>query len=454
MINLIRKFFAPLPAATNILGEEEAKKKYGLYKWSVFLSATFGYAFFYVCRLSLSVVKKPLVDEQIFTEGQLGTIGSALFFSYAIGKLVNGFFSDRTNVNRFISFGLLLTGLCNIALGYFPSFILFIFLWGLSGWFQSLGAAPCVVALTRWFKSSERGTFYGIWSASHNIGKAITFSLLPVLIGMGGWQWGFWGAGIVGIFGAIITRIFLFDSPESKGLPPPEKLDMPADIQDSAEKDSIAASQKSIIRNPFIWLLALSSAFMYISRYAIESWGIFYAQAEKGYTNVEAGEIIGMTAITGIIGTTISGLISDKFFKGSRNVPALVAGLLNILSIGLFLFYPNGNFWLDTVAMLIHGFAIGVLITFLGGLMAVDLAPKKAAGAAMGLIGIASYIGAALQEIMSGYLIGSSKTKINGVVDYDFEVSKYFWFSASVFSVMIALFVWKAKGKNDAKNYN
>jgi OPA family sugar phosphate sensor protein UhpC-like MFS transporter len=86
-----------------------------------------------------------------------------------------------------------------------------------------------------------------------------------------------------------------------------------------------------------------------------------------------------------------------------------------------------------------------------GGLMAVDLAPKKAAGAAMGLIGIASYIGAALQEIISGYLIGSSKTSINGIVNYNFEVSRYFWFSASVLSVLIALFVWKAKRKPPTK---
>lgn len=146
---------------------------------------------------------------------------------------------------------------------------------------------------------------------------------------------------------------------------------------------------------------------MYISRYAIESWGIFYAQAEKGYTNIQAGEIIGLIAITGIVGTAISGLISDKFFKGSRNIPALVAGILNIVSLSIFLFYPNGNVWLDSTAMLIHGFAIGILITFLGGLMAVDIAPKEATGATMGLIGIASYAGAGIQELISGSLISN-----------------------------------------------
>lgn len=95
--------------------------------------------------------------------------------------------------------------------------------------------------------------------------------------------------------------------------------------------------------------------------------------------------------------------------------------------------------------MLIHGFAIGVLITFLGGLMAVDLAPKKAAGAAMGLIGIASYIGAGFQELLSGFLINNNKTVIGNMITYDFSVAKYFWLGAAAFSVIFALFVWNAR---------
>lgn len=447
MFKIIRDLYAPAPHLPVTGDEKTIKKTYNKYRWSVFLSATFGYAFFYVCRLSISVIKKPLVDAQIFNTSQLGMIASALFFSYAIGKLVNGFFSDRTNVNRFIATGLLFTALCNLIMGAFPNFTLFIVLWGLSGWFQSLGAAPCVVALTRWFSSKERGTYYAIWSSSHNLGKAITFSLLPFLIGIGGWSWGFFGAGIVGIVGALMVYMFLHDSPESKGLPP-VNAPINENKQNSTKTISVKESQAEVLKNPHIWILALSSALMYFSRYAIESWGIFYAQAQKGYSNMEASKIIGLTAISGIIGTVISGFVSDRFFKGSRNIPALVAGILNVISIGIFLFYPDGTVWTDSFAMLVHGFAIGILITFLGGLMAVDIAPKKATGAAMGLIGIASYIGAGTQELLSGYLINDQKTVVNGITTYNFSIAQYFWFGAAILSVIIVLFIWKAKEKS------
>ena len=126
--------------------------------------------------LSLNVMKKPIVDEGIFSETELGIIGAVLFFTYAVGKFTNGFLADRSNINRFMSTGLLVTALVNLCSWVLcNSFILFAILWGISGWFQSMGAASCVVGLSRWFTDKERGSFYGFWSASHNIGEAMTF---------------------------------------------------------------------------------------------------------------------------------------------------------------------------------------------------------------------------------------------------------------------------------------
>ena len=101
------------------------------------LSATLGYGMYYVCRLSLNVVKKPIVEEGIFSETELGIIGSVLFFTYAVGKFTNGFLADRSNIKRFMSTGLLVTALVNLCLGFIHSFVLFAVLWGISGWFQS-----------------------------------------------------------------------------------------------------------------------------------------------------------------------------------------------------------------------------------------------------------------------------------------------------------------------------
>lgn len=422
----------------------DSKRRMKFLKWSTFLSATLGYGMYYVCRLSLNVVKKPIVDEGIFSETELGIIGSVLFFTYAIGKFTNGFLADRSNINRFMTTGLLVTALANLCLGFTNSFILFAVLWGISGWFQSMGAASCVVGLSRWFTDKERGSYYGFWSASHNIGEALTFIIVASIVSVLGWRYGFFGAGMVGLLGALLVWRFFHDSPQSQGLPavnaPKEQKELSTE-----EATDYTKAQRQVLFMPAIWILALSSAFMYISRYAVNSWGVFYLEAQKGYNTLDASLIISISSVCGIVGTMFSGVISDKLFRGRRNAPALIFGLMNVVALCLFLLVPGVHFWVDVLAMVLFGLGIGVLICFLGGLMAVDIAPRNASGAALGMVGIASYIGAGLQDVMSGVLIEGNKKLVDGVEVYDFTYINWFWIGAALLSVLFALFVWNAK---------
>ena len=444
--NIINFYRVSQPKPCNEESLSEQKQRLKRFQWSTFLAATLGYGMYYVCRLSLNVVKKPIVDEGVFSETELGIIGAVLFFTYAVGKFMNGFLADRSNINRFMSTGLLVTALVNLCLGFVHSFILFAVLWGIRGWFQSMGAASCVVGLSRWFTDKKRGAFYGFWSASHNIGEAMTFIIVASIVSALGWRYGFLGAGLVGLIGALVVWRFFHDTPQSKGLPavnaPEKKKEM-----DALETEEFNRAQKAVLRNPAIWILALSSAFMYISRYAVNSWGVFYLQAEKGYSTLDASFIISISSVFGIVGTMFSGVISDRFFGGRRNIPALIFGLMNVFALCLFLLVPGVHFWMDALAMMLFGLGIGVLICFLGGLMAVDIAPRNASGAALGVVGIASYIGAGLQDVMSGVLIEGNKQLVDGVEVYDFTYINWFWIGAALLSVLLALLVWNARSK-------
>ena len=444
--NIINFYRVSQPKPCNEESLSEQKQRLKRFQWSTFLAATLGYGMYYVCRLSLNVVKKPIVDEGVFSETELGIIGAVLFFTYAVGKFMNGFLADRSNINRFMSTGLLVTALVNLCLGFVHSFILFAVLWGISGWFQSMGAASCVVGLSRWFTDKKRGSFYGFWSASHNIGEAMTFIIVASIVSALGWRYGFLGAGLVGLIGALVVWRFFHDTPQSKGLPavnaPEKKKEM-----DALETEEFNRAQKAVLRNPAIWILALSSAFMYISRYAVNSWGVFYLQAEKGYSTLDASFITSISSVFGIVGTMFSGVISDRFFGGRRNIPALIFGLMNVFALCLFLLVPGVHFWMDALAMILFGLGIGVLICFLGGLMAVDIAPRNASGAALGVVGIASYIGAGLQDVMSGVLIEGNKRLVDGVEVYDFTYINWFWIGAALLSVLLALLVWNARSK-------
>ena len=110
---------------------------------------------------------------------------------------------------------------------------------------------------------------------------------------------------------------------------------------------------------------------------------------------------------------------------------------MNLVALVLFLFGPKGCHTLDVIAMILFGISVGVLICFLGGLMAVDVAPKEATGAALGVIGVSSYMAAGFQDIVSGFLIESRKTVVDGVTVYDFHAIRIFWVAAAFVSLLL-----------------
>ena len=241
----------------------------------------------------------------------------------------------------------------------------------------------------------------------------------------------------------VIVLCWLHDTPESKGLPPVEALahEKPAPGADK----SVREIQKQVLRTPAVWVLAAASAFMYISRYAINGWGVLFLQEAKGYSDVEAISVVSINALLGILGTVLSGWFSDKLFKGDRKIPALLFGILNSLALALFL-YGGDAMWVNVLSMVLFGIAIGVLICFLGGLMAVDIVPRKATGAALGVVGIASYCAAGIQDVASGWLIDANITvTADGAKHYDFGPVAVFWITASIISFLLPLMNKKQK---------
>ena len=202
-------------------------------------------------------------------------------------------------------------------------FIMFVILWGLNGWFQSIGSAPSVVSICQWYSNNERGTRYGIWAGAHNIGEGLTFIGTAFIISMLGWRWGFVGPGIACIIVATILYLTLADRPETYGLP--NVADYKNDYSaGKPTQESIARLQLQVLKNPIVWILGLSSALMYVTRYAIHSWGPLYLQEAKNYSLVEAGVLIGANTMVGLCGAIFSGFLSDRFFNSRRNVPTLL----------------------------------------------------------------------------------------------------------------------------------
>jgi OPA family sugar phosphate sensor protein UhpC-like MFS transporter len=446
IMTALLKFFAPGPDAP-LLGDQGAiDTLYKRHRFRIMVAITLGYGLSYTCRLALGMVKKPLIDAGVFSPTELGLIGSALFYTYAFGKLTNGFLADHANMKRFFAFSVLISAIANIGMGFSTTVALSAVLWGLNGWFQSFGAPAGVVSMTQWFSNRERGRYYGIWSTAHSIGEGLTFVAVGGVVGAFGWRYGFWAPAFVGILVAIGSYFLIQDRPRTLGLPP--VADWRNDHWQSEKPKSAAGStfktQLTILKIPAVWALALSSALIYVTRYAINSWGVLYLQEARGYSLAQAGGMLMISTLAGIFGAIGYGFISDKLFNARRPPANLLFGLMELAGLGIIFYGPN-TYPVLIAGMILFGLGMTALVTSLGGLFATDICPKRVAGAAMGLIGVFSYLGAAIQEQISGALIDKGMRVVDGVRHYDFGPAVLFWIGASVLSLTLATSLWRTK---------
>jgi OPA family sugar phosphate sensor protein UhpC-like MFS transporter len=285
-----------------------------------------------------------------------------------------------------------------------------------------------------------RGTYYSIFSATPYLGEFLSFIITGVVVGALGWQYGFVIAAVAGVIGSLVILFFVSDTPESKGLPSVQNLSG----ETVTKEDTMPTKelQKMVLKHPGIWVIAISSAFIYITKYAISGWGVLFLQKAHGFTLEEATQIIAFSAAFGVLGTVLAGWLSDKVFRSDRVKPAVLSGILSFIALALFLF-AGGGYFMNIFYVSLFSLAVGVLYCIVAGLMAVDIVPRKATGAALGVVGISSYVAAGLQDITSGLLIQYNTTVVDGVDMYDFGPVSWFWLAAALISFALPVLNWK-----------
>ncbi len=508
--------------------KEEIRRIYEWKRKTVFFGLIFGYSFYYVCRLTISIAKKPIIDDGILTPEQLGTIGSAFFIAYAFGKLINGFLADRSNIGRLMSTGLLVSAVILVIFGFTKTFLVFVGLWGINGWFQAMGSAPSGAAISQWFSNRERGSRYSLWSSAHPIGEGISMVATATIISYFSWKMGFWAAGTAGILVALLLFKLLADRPRTYGLPAIADYKDDHPQMSSASNDNVNQAQFEVLKNPYVWILGLSSVAVYIARYGINSWGPMYLQEAKGYTLITAGLVLGWAKMIELSGAITSGLVSDYLFGAKRNSPTLLYGLIMVSGLAVLYFSPSTNiasmdasckdmfvagpvndtvrhtfeeagvvlpqqatmeyyaaqddepavwlikndkwylFWTGYAVeemperlkitakyrlshlfgVALFCFGLGGTLVFVGGLIAIDICSKRASGAAMGMVGMFSYLGAAMQDWISGKLIQAGEMTVDGQITHDFTNAFLFWMGAAVVSVLLSSTLWNVKAKD------
>jgi OPA family glycerol-3-phosphate transporter-like MFS transporter/OPA family sugar phosphate sensor protein UhpC-like MFS transporter len=407
--NALSFFRAPRDAPAMAGTQDEVRARYKYFRIRQLYTTFCGYAVFYFVRKNIAVALPALQSELDLSNSQMGAMLTVHDVVYGVSKFVNGFFGDRTNPRAFMPLGLLLSAIMNIAFGLSAGFVTLFVFWTLNGWFQGMGFPPVARILSHWFSAKERGTTWGIWNTSHQVGAAIILVGSGYLAGHYGWRSCFIVPGIFAMFVAVWLFERLRDTPGSLGLPPVEvyKGEVAA-ATDGTIADAPMSPQefrrfvgRRVYRNKFIWFAALANFFVYVVRYGFVNWATKYLHDAKGISLESAGGTVAAFEIAGLVGSLLAGWLTDRYFR-SRRGPVCV-GYMVFLALTIVLFWklPTSSVPAN-LAMLV---AIGFFVygpQFLVGVMVTDLATKQAAASAIGLTGLFGYS----SGLISGYGFG------------------------------------------------
>jgi len=394
------------------------------------------YASFYLLRVNISIAMPEIMSEFGLTKTNMGVVLSCLFFAYAIGQFINGQLGDKLNSRRIITIGLVVSAILNIIFGFSAgALILMAILWGLNGYFQSMGWGPTVKAKANWFPKKIRGKISGRLGTSYIIGGAFSWFLAGTIVKYLNWRFTFWIPAIICIALAIHWYIRARNAPEEVGLPSLEEQEQGIESSEIKEDHHIGFKKtlKITLLNPYVWFAGFALFGLNIVRYGFMSWAPTYMFEEQGATISLAAYKAIAFPVAGGLGALFAGWASDRIFKHRRAPIAFIMLVLLAVFCYLYRIVPGVNWIISLVILLFIGFfTFGPHVLLVAALPA-DLGSRKAASSVTGFIDALGYVGASLTGVGTGYLIEN----------FSWDAAFYFWIFGAVFAAIMILFVWK-----------
>jgi sugar phosphate permease len=403
-------------------------------KWQnkILLTSWITYASYYLIRVNLPVAIPGIIKEFHFSKTEIGAVLSALFFAYAFGQFVNGQLADRFGAKKIVFVGLVASAIINLFFGFTGAILTgMILLWGLNGFFQSMGWSPIVKTVASWFPRENRGRAAGILATAYIAGSALSWLLAGYILKSFDWRWVFIAPAFITIAVAFYWHTKIKNTCEEAGFPPVEICEDDA----PNEPKKLRANIKFILRSKQIWLAAFSLFGLNIVRYGFLDWApTFFFEVHKAPISTAVFKALIFPA-AGILGALFTGWASDKLVKGRQEL--LAAGMLILLAVSalLFRFIPKEDWLFSLITLGVIGFLTFGPHMLIVTALPMDLGTKERAASATGFIDGWGYIGASITGLGTGLLL-----------DYfSWDAAFYFWISGAVIAAIFMMILWNSR---------
>jgi len=420
------------------------------------------YAAFYMGRYNFNVVKGDIGTLYGLDKAQIGAIGTAGFWTYALSVIVNGPLADKFGGRRAVLFGAVGVIAMNALIG-----ALFLggwathlvvgmsLLYAANCYFQSFGAASVVKVNAAWFHVRERGVFGGIFGIMISSGYLLAFTLGGLIYAASKRFFGvpekataatlkavafgpvFLVPALILVVMYVVNHFLVRDRPSQAGHDDIHTGD--ASSGDDAPVD-LKYVMKKVVMHPVIRVIAVAEFCTGFVRQGLLFYFIDYlaeVHHQPAGNSVQSWTGLGIT-VGGITGGLLCGVLSDRVFQSRRPPVAFlfyVGQIVSLLALQHMPSGPSAGVMVGVCCMFIFG-----VHGMLSGTASMDFGGKKAAASAAGMLDGVQYIASGLTGFGLGWLL---KT-------YHWGIWTWSLVPFSAIGALLMLRIWNARPSESA----
>ena len=423
-----------------------------IYRWVILLACMLVYCTSQLVRWNYTSITKYLMTDLGIGKPELGLLGSAFFYAYAVAQIPWGSATDMFGGRKVIPVGITILSLFLAGFAFSATFTQAMVWRALMGFVAAAGYVPITAVLAKWFSIKERGFAMEMYSGpGGGMGEALTFLMIPLIalvmkdggiFGLAGWRGSTFFMAIVVLVIALCSALLLRADPSDMGLPSIQAA------EDKKHDANYSATVKGIMKDPALWVMSLVWSGYMIAARLVPGWlslyaADFYIQTEgmsKEKAMVAGGAMATVYVLGRVFGTPMVGKLSDVLLKKYHQPRSVVifAGLVLIAVM----FYVYTTPIPTAFALAGLAFVSGIIINIfpLINASAAEIWSIRTAGFSMGIINTVGQFAGALALSVSGFM--AVKYSVKGGAFYtEFLGIWYLGVITSILAALAALYV-------------
>jgi sugar phosphate permease len=284
------------------------------YAWVIFGVTFFALLTAAGVRSTPGVLLVPLEREFGWTAALVSVAVSINLVLYGLCGPFAAAFMARYGIRRVMVVALLLiatgVGLTTVMRAPWQLYLLWGVVVGLGT--GSMASVLAAVVANRWFVA-RRGLVTGMLTASLSTGQLVFLPVLASLTVLHGWRWATVTVALSALVAVPVVGLLMRDSPRDVGLRPYGAIE--ADAAPAPQGNPFRAALgglKAGSRSSTFWLLAASFFICGATTNGLIGTHLIPASMDHGIPEVQAASMLALIGIFDIVGTTVSGILTDR----------------------------------------------------------------------------------------------------------------------------------------------